>query len=257
MKVVALLALGLALLLSAALAVAALTGGAPAGCVNVAACDKVLRSRWAYVGPIPVSAVGAMTYAMILAPLLRSRAGPPTFWRSHVHPALCGVALWAILGFVLLQVAVLRSVCPACMAAHAAALVGLGAAWWGFDGARRRVAALAWGLLGAAGLAGLQATLPQPSRAVERTLPAAAVASPNREVSLHQGGFVFRAGELPGFGAGAADDAMLNLIDFACDHCRSQVRMLRRAGSALAPRLYFAVLPVPLKSPVQSAFPAV
>ncbi len=259
---VAILSLAAALALSATLALSSLTGGPPVGCVNVVACDKVLQSRWAYVGPVPVSVIGVLVYATILASLFRRspKREVPSFWRVHGYRLLCGAAVWVITGFIIVQVAVLRSVCTACMAAHATALVGVGTILFRGGGSRCRAGAFGWGLVIAAGFAALQVILPQPSRAVERALPAPPVVSraapaPTREISLHGGRFVFRAGELPGFGAVAAENSMLNLIDFACDHCRGHVRTLRRSGVTLAPQLYFAILPVPLNHRCNSHFP--
>src|SRR6185436_21120138 len=43
-----------------------LAGGTMIGCDGSSACDEVLRSRWAVVGPLPVSGLAAGAYLALL-----------------------------------------------------------------------------------------------------------------------------------------------------------------------------------------------
>ena len=63
---------------------------------------------------------------------------------------------------------------------------------------------------------------------------------------IHDGRFSYPVRELPGIGDPAAPNIMLNLIDFACDHCRVHYRVLRKSAPRFEGEIFFAVLPLPL-----------
>jgi uncharacterized membrane protein len=84
------------------------------GCGGGSGCDAVTRSRWARFGPIPVAAVGAALYAlMILVAISISISASSEFlivaWRLMV--ALAVVTAFAGLWFSAIQLFVLRRFC--------------------------------------------------------------------------------------------------------------------------------------------------
>ena len=96
------------------------------GCGSGSACDAVARTRWARVGPVPVAALGLVTYAAVVALALLD-ASRSTRNQHHLAaaailagltPILAGGALW----FLLLQAVVVRRLCPYCMLIHGLSL---------------------------------------------------------------------------------------------------------------------------------------
>jgi uncharacterized membrane protein/protein-disulfide isomerase len=106
-----------------------LQGGGAIGCGPASGCDAVLKSRWAYVAGIPVSAPAMLfyVYGIILLHWMITATSPErlrSLWPKGLFLAsvLIGVAAW----FVALQVLVIHKVCPFCMVAHGGGLmVGL------------------------------------------------------------------------------------------------------------------------------------
>ena len=116
-----------ALAISAYLAFLSFTGSKAAGCGPDSGCDQILSNkRWSTWFGVPVSLFAVLADSVFLAgtfhlgrklPLVRQRRG----WAMVLPSAalLAGAALW----FVFLQTVVLRSICPYCMATHAAGLL--------------------------------------------------------------------------------------------------------------------------------------
>src|SRR5436190_5003419 len=111
---------------SAYLLSVSLSGGTAVGCGPGSGCDEVLKSRWAYVLNIPVSAVAILVDLSLL--LISFSCGPNSSpeqrrraWQILAPGALMvlGSALW----FVALQAFVLKRFCPWCMTAHACGAV--------------------------------------------------------------------------------------------------------------------------------------
>jgi len=103
-----------------------LSGSKAIGCGPDSGCDQVLSSRWSSWFQIPVSLLAVLADVVFLAgtfllgrnlPLAQQRQG----WAIVVPCAvlLSGAALW----FVFLQLVIMRSICPYCMAAHTAGLL--------------------------------------------------------------------------------------------------------------------------------------
>ncbi len=112
--------------ISAYLAWHAWRGGSALGCGPDSGCDRVLNSRWAFWFGVPVSVFALMTYVIVLgASLQLARAVPVAAqrraWAVLVPAGLLtmGAALW----FVSLQLFVIKSICPYCMAAHMAGFI--------------------------------------------------------------------------------------------------------------------------------------
>lgn len=118
--------MGVALACSAYLAYLSLTGGRAVGCGPDSDCDRVLASRWAYWFGIPVSILALAVDGAFLASLLRlgktvTAPRQRRAWAMIIPCALlvAGAAIW----FTVLQVAVLKSICPYCMTAHVSGLI--------------------------------------------------------------------------------------------------------------------------------------
>ncbi|MBN2505590.1 MAG: hypothetical protein JXQ71_02735 [Verrucomicrobia bacterium] len=131
---------GLRLLLAGAfgvsvyLAWAALSSQSVAGCGPESGCDKVLQSRWSSWLGIPVSLPGLGVYMAALGAtgLLRAGGGARRRRLGWSVLVFCAVAvLGAVLWLVVLQVAVIRAICPFCMLAHGLGTAGAVLILWG------------------------------------------------------------------------------------------------------------------------------
>lgn len=106
---------------SAYLAWAAVTEGGVAGCGPASGCDQVLQSRWSVWLGVPVSFAALALYAAMFGATLwlrrpRTVTAQRRAWTVLVPGAVA--VLGAVLWFVTLQLAVIKAVCPYCMAAH-------------------------------------------------------------------------------------------------------------------------------------------
>jgi uncharacterized membrane protein len=91
--------------------------GGPAACAGVGDCSTVANSRYAMIGPIPVAVLGAVAYLAVLAVLLAEPRLPSL--ADTVRLAVFGITLVGTLfsGYLTyLEVAVLRAICPYCVA---------------------------------------------------------------------------------------------------------------------------------------------
>jgi uncharacterized membrane protein len=109
--------------------------GQPAGCGNETGpdCGDVLASRWSHWLGLPVSLPALVVYALAFLALLAVGPGGSAMTRRDAWRAL--ILLGALMGgaaawFVALQVLVLDSFCPYCLAAHACAIVLAGFCFW-------------------------------------------------------------------------------------------------------------------------------
>jgi uncharacterized membrane protein len=100
-------------------------GGSTPACVVGHGCEVVQRSRWSELAGVPVALVGLLGYTAILASLAldSERARLATAWL-----ALVGVGFSAYLTY--LEVAVIKAICPWCVAsAVVMALLAALAVW--------------------------------------------------------------------------------------------------------------------------------
>jgi len=116
----------LAFALSAYLGWHYLLGGSVIGCGGGSPCDKVLSSRWAAIGVLPVSGLAAGTYLALLVASLS--IGPATAapvrqlaWRAML--VLAGAAAGSAIWFIILQMWVIGAFCPYCTATHITGLL--------------------------------------------------------------------------------------------------------------------------------------
>ena len=113
------LSVGLSLLglgVSAYLTWVKLTGNT-ASCGTVGDCESVNNSRYAEIGGVPIALFGALSYLVLLALLLIEHHRPPAAATARLMVfgvSLIGTLYSAYLTY--LEVAVLRAICPYCVA---------------------------------------------------------------------------------------------------------------------------------------------
>lgn len=103
------------------LSITAVTATAPAGCGEGGGCDNVLHSEWSKLWGVPVSAPAMVVYAAIFISSFFIRPSRPRDTRRDHWQLLLVLATFAGVGavwFIYLQLAVLGSICPYCMADH-------------------------------------------------------------------------------------------------------------------------------------------
>jgi len=119
-----------AALISAYLLYLSLSGGKPIGCGGGSGCAQIVTGRWSEWFYLPVSALGLLTYATMIAGTLlltnrhqsRRTLGMATLLVTAVMAS--GAALW----FILLQLTAGIGFCPFCLATHAFGLIAAAAA---------------------------------------------------------------------------------------------------------------------------------
>lgn len=272
--------LAVAALVSCYLLSVSWTGGGLAGCGPESSCHKVLTSRWAYWFGVPVGLLALPAYGgMLLVSFVVTATTSPAR-RTAARTLLTvlaiivgGSALW----FVGLQVLVLRSVCPYCMAAHGCGLAAAAIVLFKIPGAlpskevrspERQHPASPWrnaaiGLGGVALLIAGQVTYKPKRNAITQLagggvtgMPlaptnrpannaAASRVSP-RTISLHDGQVVLNLDELPLIGSPDAPHAMVSLFDYTCHHCREMHEHLLQAHAVFSNQLAIVCLPMPL-----------
>jgi len=178
---------------------------APAFCLTRYGCDLVRQSAYGKILGIPVAAYGVVFFAAALGLALTKGA-----WRERWLIALAGAGAGVSLVLIVVQLAVVRAVCPYCLVAEAAAFALAYAVLRG----RPRTAVTGAGLAGLVVVAAMTAVYAwgmAPTRG-ENSGPSAYAAGLARHLS--QTGVVF-------YGA------------YWCPHCRDQKLMFGSAASAL------------------------
>lgn len=231
-------------------------GGGLAGCGPTSGCGEVMASRWSRVGSLPVAALAAGLYLVVFAALLHvgPRATPPRRRAAWVvllvaAAAAAGAAVW----FVFLQLALLRALCPWCMAAHAIAvvtalvIVALAPIAAGGISPKRAAAALLIGAMGAGGLAAAQFVLPTPTHQTRfgtgRDFDQGR--GPERKLSFFGGLVHVAPHELPMLGSSDAPYVIAYVYDYTCIHCRATHRQLKEAMAAYGDQLGVLMLCAP------------
>ncbi len=253
------------------LAWVSLSGEAVAGCGPASDCHSVLNSKWAYWFGIPVSVPALLLYLTLFAAtftvtpgrrLSRRRIG----WGILLAGAgvIAGAAVW----FVALQLLVIQTICPYCMAAHGcaflAAAVLLGNAPVADEPkkarsrsdevsiAPRTAARIAMGVVALLAMlvAGQFARRPQSyhSAAINAGVTTNILAPKVREFQMFDGQFKFNLREVPLFGSPEAPHVMVSLFDYTCHHCRQVHDALLDAHHVFSNALAIISLPMPLDS---------
>jgi len=214
----------------------ALTGQAAAGCgPGDAGCGHVLGSRWSkWLGVVPVSMPAVVVYLSVLAAsfalgnkasgIVRRRA-----WLLLIASAvlLTGAAVW----FLLLQLIVLRQLCPYCVAEHAIGLVMSSLILAGADAGRHALRAMGAGVLAVV------------------ILVAGQVAVPGKTMQKHtlggQTAAIEIVGDFPVLGPRDAPHTIVSMFDYKCPHCRVMHQFLTQARQRYGQRLGIIVMPLP------------
>jgi uncharacterized membrane protein/protein-disulfide isomerase len=261
------LLLAAALLLSLYLGYVSFGGSAVAGCGPDSGCDKVLHSRWSKWFGIPVSLPAVLVYGLMLAAALRLTPAATAAQKRQAWSILLP-ASWAVIGavvwFVTLQMAVIKAVCPFCMAAHAcgfvAALLVMFRApvrdapeksWQQEkqiylppkDARRLTAVALASAAILIAGQVIYRPRQFQVTPVGEATLEQTPT---NRFFQIYEGRFAFNLNEVPVIGSPAAPYAMVSLFDYTCHHCRIMHDNLKQVHKTFGNQLAIVSLPMPL-----------
>ena len=253
------------------LAWASLSGGSLAGCGPESGCDHVMQSRWAYWLGIPVSIPALLTYLGIFTATFSARqsalvARQKVAWTLIIilSVTMTGAAVW----FIGLQLFVLKSFCPFCMAAHASGLIAAAILLknvpiqpvntkpkrpptvLALNPAVRNKLALV-GVLGVAILMAGQVLVTKQQRHQVRSVAAssARVETPKnepRKLALHAGKFQLLLDEMPMMGSPAASNIMVSLFDYTCHHCRDMHGMLLEVQQRFSNHLAIVTLPMPL-----------
>ncbi len=234
----------------------ALTHEQIGGCGPGSACDRVLGSHWAYLGPIPVSALALFVYvSLFLTTFQLTPNSRPQFrsnpWRIAI--ALSAAILFAALWFVGLQVVHIGVLCKFCVGAHlagsAAAVACLQAAWTSglqhpskIEGSTKP--ALRGVRVSAALLAFLVGGLATGTTALLQ------YQFPHRLniVRVHRGSFKLNLSELPRLGSASATRVFVSLFDYTCPDCQTMHKHLEKALEHYGDELGIVTLPVPLDS---------
>jgi hypothetical protein len=236
-----------------------------------------LKSRWSNVAGIPVGFIAAPIYLVLAA--LSVAAGPRL---SGVVTILASAVMSSVIYFVLLQVVVIRAVCPWCMLDHA---LGMAASFAALMVARRlarrsqaiqksspsiqdpfeddaedsaptpgpRASAAGSVAAGVALTMGfvivqhLAARAPQVAR-VESSMEAPDGAAGSLKLVLKDGSVTLPAASLPRIGPESAARRLVLLFDYCCPHCREAHNVIRRLHPAAGGQWQVIFVPAPLNS---------
>lgn len=246
-----------------------LGGMAVVGCGPKSNCGEVLHSRWAYWLGVPVSVPALAIYLTILAGTFRLGGKVPAPLQSKTWYLLmaCAVTvLLAALWFVVLQIFVLKAVCPFCMAAHGlgslAAILLLSFApvrpapekSWQREKQIFVPPALAKqvALAALAGIALLVAgqTLHQRKTYLVKSVPAGVAvvqkAEAVRQADVFGGKFQINLSEAPLMGRTDALHVLVSLFDYTCQSCRTMHFQLKEAQKTFSNALAIVSLPMPM-----------
>jgi uncharacterized membrane protein len=240
-----------------------LSGGQVAGCGIGSSCDAVLKSQWAYIFGLPVSALALIVdLGLLLTTFSCGTKSTPKQRRSAweiLAPGavlLLGAALW----FTALQVFVLRRFCPWCLTAHAAGAMAaiLLLTRVPVSEARERrekdpgvssdrlVKFAALALLAVAALGVIQVFTPAKTYSVT-VVPEVAKNLPTSPVLEVFGGRVkLDLAEVPVWGPRSAPNQLISLFDYTCSHCREMHDRVADVQRSFSNQLSVISLPMPL-----------
>ena len=226
--------------------VAIIAKGLPVGCGAGSGCSEVLRSRWSAFLGLPVSLLGCVSYLALAGGVLATPSGARApAWLHAVGGMVLGAAVW----FVVLQIAVIRSICPWCMADHC--LGGLAALIVLFRFGSPNWRAAAGGLLPVIALTAAQMLAPAPRAQVAR-LPAGVNADtgpgPDRAISVADGSVALQVDDELLIGSPDAETMLVMLMDYACPHCRRTHGHLDVIMAGEPGRWAVVLLPSPLNA---------
>lgn len=256
--------------------------GTLAGCRGDAGCEVILKSRWAWWGPLRIGAIGAGMYFLLFVMSLSLLFQPHNVWLADTAMILAFTLSGAGVWFLFLQLAILRRVCLYCNFVHVCGVSTLLALLSGIGkdrGAEPAFAVLAPALKGLGAVAVLIAgqLLWRPKRYVVRQEkaddiekraasregqsaqshadvrfatavrpPIEKMLMPSRELSLLAGAINLHSADWPLMGSPEAQQFVGLLFDYTCPTCRKthevSKALLATTGNALA----ILHIPVPL-----------
>lgn len=242
-----------------------------AGCGAGSGCANVLGSKWSVVFQVvPVSVFSALLYIGVLASLW-VKVRPAGWFRVFAALLMIGAAIW----FTLLQLVVMKTICPYCMGMHSVGVVlaiclivyeGKPPSW-GATYASAAAAALAC----IVGLAALQyrSEGPETHRVDSgdgiggnqagadsgETATHAHTRGKGRLVEFFEGRKSYRLDELPHVGSVDAPHVIVKYYDYTCSACRDMHGDLKKLQKKYGGKLTVIVLPVPLERACNSHLP--
>ncbi|HVJ67266.1 MAG TPA: vitamin K epoxide reductase family protein [Caulifigura sp.] len=256
--------------------------GTPWGCGAGSGCADVLKSRWSNVAGIPVGFFAMATYTAIALLALWGRKHPGPLIRNALTILAAAVMSTAIY-FVVMQVAVLKAICPWCMVDHALGVgAALGALAWARIETPRRpgspvapsgdplseydsvgditrpalperrpsaIGSVIAGVMLSLGFVVLQhvtARAPDVAR-VESGLEQVGEGS-GLTLTLKNGEATLPIAALPVIGSPAAPQTLVLLFDYCCPHCREAHGVIRQLHVTAAVRWKVVFVPAPLSA---------
>ncbi len=254
--------------------------GTPWGCGDGSGCASVLKSRWSNVAGMPVGFVAVAAY-LLLATLVWSTRRPPSQPPARALLIVASMVLTAALYFALLQLVVIQSICPWCMADHvlggAAAVAALVVArrhtprtparspaapmptgpfadstpsTAGPDMPGRRQSAVGGVATGVA----VTLAFVVIQHFTARSPDVARIESTIRDdgdgltLSLKNGDVQLPLSQLPRLGLAAAPRQLILLFDYCCPHCREAHRVVRRLQPLAQDEWQVVCVPTPLNA---------
>lgn len=240
-------------------------GGGVPGCGGATFdCASVLATRWAYWMTLPVSALGVLLHALVVAASVQLHPDRPAERRRLAWRALVALAVIAAAGacwFLGIQFAMRSSLCLYCITAH---LAGLALCVIVIAKAPLvPLSSVGAGVLAVAVVVGGQLLGPTPSGMVFRarggfqnidTGP-----GPRRIVTIlatpEVPGIGLNPHHFPMIGSPDAQRILVYLFDYTCVHCRALHRMLEEVQPRFGDQLGIVLLPIPLNSDCNPSVP--
>ena len=251
-----------------------LSGANVIGCGSASGCQEVLNGRWAYWLGIPVSALAAGVYALLLVALGSLKPAVPLREQGWRWQAILACSVWiggAAAWFTAVQIWLIHRICPLCLTAHALGVFLLllvafsrgkavskkttGKARLEKAGkARIATAPPIRTIVGAtAGFILLVTGQVLFPKATYRIAPlSGGVTDPGpsvggRKVTIFNGQFTLAIDEFPSIGPTNARDMVISMFDYTCSGCRILHSQLTEAQQTLSNRFSIFYLPVPLE----------
>ncbi|CAN5247475.1 vitamin K epoxide reductase family protein [soil metagenome] len=235
-----------------------------AGCGEGGDCANVLGSRWSQIFGLPVSGLAAGLYLVLLGLTFRPAKSPLVC----IAFLLLAGALW----FTGLQIFVIRSFCPLCLAAHAIGTIAAMATllWvrpaqaWGRE---LMVSATLIGSLAAGQVYGpapethavteVAAVIPAGASEVETSSAGMEpdAKDPAASLPIHErgsgpladfAGKRFRVAALPHLGSSDSEHVLVKYFDYTCGACQDLHRDLEALENSYPGAVSVIVLPTPL-----------
>jgi uncharacterized membrane protein len=237
-------------LVSAFLAWGSLSGKYLPGCDASGDCALVLGSKWAYAFSVPVSILGLLVYASGLIALGKRELS------CERRSAIAAISLLIVLSvawFTILQVAVIGKLCPWCMGAHIAGVIGAVLALRNFEFSKIGALPIFASLAAVAVLAVAQRYSTPPAPLVHGSMATTTEATnsspapePPRELALHGGEILLNLKDVPITGSPTAPYVLVSLFDYTCHVCRDLHGLLNQAYAVNSNKLAIVHLPNPL-----------